>query len=287
MRSIEHQIFYSPEAKAHLNSLCELKCDISIYPIYFYGLAYICKHIHRFIIINTIISNININVGIIKLIETQKNLRYFEWKDDFSNLEYFNFEDMIKETFLALEKKADTLNHLVISFYQYDNFFSYIPRPEPMNLSKFHKLKTLKINAPAFEFDDQLRKSVYQNLEVFQTNDYIDYSTVNSIIKNSGGHLRKILIKGNGSGSNDYYWEDDGDYLNFSRTIYEYCPLIEYLPLIFLSSNFVEFEKLLKTCQKLKVLSIFMIHMNGDDRFKSNKEKLLHYGEKLSKALIE
>src|SRR6266498_283403 len=206
MRSIEHQIFYSPEAKAHLNSLCELKCDISIYPIYFYGLAYICKHIHRFIIINTIISNININVGIIKLIETQKNLRYFEWKDDSNYLEYFNFEDMIKETFLALEKKADTLNHLVISFYQYDSFF--------LNLSKFQKLKTLKINAPGFKFNDQLRKSVYQNLEVFQTNDYIDYPTINSIIKNSGGHLRKILIEDN------YGWMDDGDYPNFSCTIY-------------------------------------------------------------------
>ncbi len=288
MKSIEHQIFYFPEAKTCLESLCELTCDISIASVHFFGLAHICKHIQRFIIINTITidSNTNVYDGIIKLIEVQKNLRYFEWKDDFSNLEYFNFEDMIKETFLALEKKADTLNHLVISFYQYDNFFSYIPRPEPMNLSKFHKLKTLKINAPAFEFDDQLRKSVYQNLEVFQTNDYIDYSTVNSIIKNSGGHLRKILIKGNGF--DDYYWrDDDGDYPNFSRTIYENCRLIEYLPLVFLSSNFVEFEILLKTCQKLKVLSIFMIHMGEENKLKLDEEKLLEYGEKLSKALIE
>src|SRR6266542_1944728 len=248
--------------------------------MYFYGLACICEHIQRFVIINTINPDININEGIIKLIEAQKNLRYFEWKDDFRYFYSDDFEDIYGKTLLALEKKVDTLNHLVISFHHYE--YNYQDIPIPINLSKFHKLKTLKINALSYDVNDQLNKSVYQNLEILQIDSYIDYSTVVSIIKNSRGNFRKILIKV------DYseIWVDDDDYLNFSRTIYENCPLIEYLSLLFSSSNFVEFEKLLKTCQKLKVLSIFMIHMD-DDEFKSDEEKLLKYGEKLSKALVE
>src|SRR6266540_3467516 len=123
MRSIEYQIFYFPKAKISLESLCELKCDISIDPIYFYGLACICKYIQKFIIVNTINYNIVVNDGLIKLIEAQKNLKYFEWKDDFSNLDefidYIDIEDIYEKTFLALEKKADTLNCLIINFHYY------------------------------------------------------------------------------------------------------------------------------------------------------------------------
>src|SRR6266542_3312457 len=50
--SIKHQIFYFPEAKARLESICELKCDTSIDSSYFYGLARICQYIQRLIIIN-------------------------------------------------------------------------------------------------------------------------------------------------------------------------------------------------------------------------------------------
>src|SRR3954447_3877741 len=37
--SIKHQIFYFPEAKNRFYSLCELRCDTSADPSYFYGLA--------------------------------------------------------------------------------------------------------------------------------------------------------------------------------------------------------------------------------------------------------
>ena len=102
MRSIEYQIFYFPKAKPSLELLCELKCDVSIDPIYFYELACICKRIRRIIIINT---GLKVNDGIVKLIEAQKNLRYFEWKDDFSSLDGYFDNYVYEKTFLALEKK--------------------------------------------------------------------------------------------------------------------------------------------------------------------------------------
>src|SRR6266542_291434 len=71
--SIEHQIFYIPEAKARLESLCELECDTSIDSYYFYGLARICKKIQGLIITDT---NKNVNNGVVKLIEVQENLKY-------------------------------------------------------------------------------------------------------------------------------------------------------------------------------------------------------------------
>src|SRR6266498_1487379 len=216
MRSIEHQIFYFSEAKTSFESLVELKCDISIDPIYFYGLACICKYIQRFIIINT---GLKVNDGIVRLIDAQKNLRYFEWKDDFGNLDFdgFDFDNIYEKIFPVLEKTVDTLNHLIINLHYYEDYLSYMHIP--INLSKFHKLKTLKINAPDYDIVNQLRKLVCQNLEILQIDNYIDIYTVDSIIKNSEGHLRKILIKG------DYWdysqWVDDEDNLNFPRTIYE------------------------------------------------------------------
>src|SRR6266542_1623948 len=81
MKSIQHQIFYLPETNIQcLESLCELKCDTSTDPSYFYGLARLCQNIQRFIIDNTTTKD---NHGIVKLTEVQKNLRYFEWRDSF------------------------------------------------------------------------------------------------------------------------------------------------------------------------------------------------------------
>jgi hypothetical protein len=43
MRSIKHQIFYFPEAKTRLESLCQLECDTSTDSSYFYGLSLFVK----------------------------------------------------------------------------------------------------------------------------------------------------------------------------------------------------------------------------------------------------
>src|ERR1044072_6887655 len=95
MRLIQHQIFYFPEAKVRLNSICELTCENSIDSSYFYGLAYLCQKIKKLIIIN---AYAKANHGIVKLIEVQENLKYFEWRD--YPWEYGGFrEDPYKEVF--------------------------------------------------------------------------------------------------------------------------------------------------------------------------------------------
>ncbi|CAB4442222.1 unnamed protein product [Rhizophagus irregularis] len=209
MRSIKHQIFYFPESKVHLESICELRCDTSIDSSYFYGLSQICQCIQRFIIYNT---KPQPNNGIAKLIEVQKNLKHFEWVDEFND-DYL--EDPYVEIFLALEKKANKYNEL---------------------------------------------------------------NVISSVIENSGGHLKKILFSPYETYDYEYPSNLKEKSLNFIRKVYEYCPSIEYLSILFLPSeeHFTELEKLLKICQNIKSLLIVMKRIVGD------KE----YGKKLLEILI-
>ncbi|EXX68947.1 hypothetical protein RirG_100440 [Rhizophagus irregularis DAOM 197198w] len=189
MNLIKHQIFYLPEAKTRLESLCELKCDTSIDSSYFYGLASLCQNIQRLIIINEISKS---NSGIAKLIEVQKNLKYFEWTDNFDD-DYFNYSSY-NEIFLELEKKAGFLHHLELSFLCFDDFdFTIMQRLLP----KLYKIKTLNINK-INEFDfingSLLKMLVYNDLEILNI-DSITIYKASIIIENSGGHLKKISLK--------------------------------------------------------------------------------------------
>ena len=76
----------------------------------------------------------------------------------------------------------------------------------------------------------------------------------------------------------------DKDSLIFIRKIYENCPSIEFLSLIFPPSeeHFTEFEKLLKVCQNLKTLLLII----SNDYEISTNEKMSKNGKKLLKVLI-
>ncbi|CAG8746793.1 6558_t:CDS:1, partial [Rhizophagus irregularis] len=242
MNLIKHQIFYIPEAKNRLESLCELKCDTSIDPSYFYGLARICQYIQRLIIVNVVTKP---NSGIAKLIEVQKNLKYFEWTDDF-DVDYFT-DDPYKESFLELEKKAGFLNHLILFFLHIDSFDYTILQSL---LPKLHNIKTLKTNEfyfIGFTADERimLNTLVYNDLEILNI-DYITIGETSIIIENSGGHLKEVSLK-----PYDFIYSQDNfsdESLIFIRKIYENCPLIEYLSLAFLpcKNHLIEFEKLLQ-----------------------------------------
>ncbi|RIA81234.1 hypothetical protein C1645_837329 [Glomus cerebriforme] len=272
IQSIKHQIFCFPGAKACLETLCELDCNTSIDPVHFYGLASICQNIQKLVIINDIIK---VNNGIAKLIEVQGNLKSFEWKDDFE--EDYILGDLYKESLLALEKKADNLDHLKI-FFQYVEEFEHTLLEEV--LPKLYKSRTLIINDNIYF--DQFKMLVYQNIEIL----YIDYITINSasnIIENSGGLLKEILL----FKFFEYYDFEESfneDSINFMNKIIKHCPLIEYLTLAFspTKKHFDEFEKLLKVCQNLTSLLLFIF--NFDE--KETSEKNLENGAELLKVLI-
>ncbi|CAG8682058.1 19561_t:CDS:2, partial [Rhizophagus irregularis] len=251
-----YEILYLPEAKAHLESLYELTCDTLIDPKYFYGLAHICQQIQRIIIIN---KNVKVNHGTTKLLEFQKNLKYFRWVDEFKVEVGFHYWELLvdpyTEIFNVLKKHANTLNHFQFVSYSdnYNNDGDYTFLQDA--LLGLHNLKIIKINSPLLsnndDFNNELEMMTFRNLEFIEI-EFIYIYQVNYIIKNSL-FLRELKI-------NYFYTEKDSfndDSLNFIRTIYENCFLIEYLtiPMFPLLENyFIEFEKLLKRCQNLRSL---------------------------------
>ncbi|CAB4476668.1 unnamed protein product [Rhizophagus irregularis] len=271
-----YEIVYLPEAKVRLESLCELTCDTLIDSRYFYRLAHICQQIQRIIIIN---KNLKANHGTAKLIEFQKNLKYFKWVDDFvEDYDYFDWEqleDPYTEIYNILEKHANTLNHFEISFlvdYNYDYTFLLY------TLLELQNLKILAIYSSLFldnaDLNKKLEVATYRDLEILEI-DYINIYQATYIIKNSL-YLRELRIA-------DFYDNDnfnDGS-LNFIRTICENCYLIEYLTIpVFplLETHFIEFEKLLKKCQKLRSLNF------KEGYYEKGKE--LEFGDYLSNVLI-
>ncbi|PKC56073.1 hypothetical protein RhiirA1_446654 [Rhizophagus irregularis] len=124
---------------------------------------------------------------------------------------------------------------------------------------------------------------VYPELEILNI-EYNKLNTVSNIIENSGGHLKKILLKP--YNIIDFELGDDNfneNYLNFIRKVYENCPSLEYLSILISSTkeNFTELEKLLKRCKNLKSLLI-VIFDNNEDTY----EDSLKYGKELLKILI-
>ncbi|GES86362.1 hypothetical protein GLOIN_2v1764020 [Rhizophagus clarus] len=284
-----YEIVYHPEAKDRLESLCELTFDTSIDHKYFYRISHICQQIQRINIIN---NNFKVNHGTTKLIVFQKNLKYFKWKDDFiiDDDDYYPppsyvelLEDPYTEIFRALEKHANTLDHLEISlqFDDYPNYNEYDYTFLQYTLLELHNLKFLKIDSPIFlnsndDFNEKLEKATYRNLEIFEIN-LVNIYQVSGIIKNSFS-LRELRI-------HDYYFESEWfieDSLCFIRTICENCILVEYLTIpVFplLEDHFIEFEKLLKNCQKLQslqFLEIYYIEVNE-----------LEYEERLLNVLVK
>ncbi|EXX72960.1 uncharacterized protein OCT59_012785 [Rhizophagus irregularis] len=273
MKTIRHQIFYFPQAKIRFESLCELECDTSIDSSYFYGLAQLCQYIQRLIIAN-VKNNYH---GIAELIGVQKNLKYFEWRDDDDYL-YVSGSDQVsyKDILFALEKNANIITHLNI-------YFKYMDRTLPKVLPKLHKLKTLIVTSfPSFN-EEQLKMCVYRELETLKIN-YYNLKAASIIIENSGGHLKKILLESYELGNDIKNFIEDS--LIFIRNIYKNCPSIEYLSLVFPPSkeHYAEIEELLKICQNLKKLLLVIFDQTFEES--TYYEKVLKYGEDLLKILI-
>src|ERR1044072_6054282 len=74
-----YQVPYPPKVNPCLDSLCELTCDVSVDPSYYFGLTVVCKDIERLVVINTDVFD---NDGLIRLIEVQRILKYFEWRNE-------------------------------------------------------------------------------------------------------------------------------------------------------------------------------------------------------------
>ncbi|CAB4425884.1 unnamed protein product [Rhizophagus irregularis] len=264
-----YEIVYLPEAKVRLESLCELTFDTLIGSSYFYRLAHICQQIQRIIIIN---KNLNANHGTAKLIEFQNNLKYFKWIDEFveddDDFDWEQLGDPYTDIFNLLKKHANTLNHFEVSIqYDHDDIILYDYSFLQYTLLELHNLKILEINSHLFlnnnDFNEKLEMVAYRDLEILKI-DYADIYQVTCMVKYTSLCLRELRI-------DDFDWDYD-NYdnvtLNLFRTICENCFLIEYLSIpMFFENQFIEFEKLLKKCQKLRSLYVRDTYCDEESEF--------------------
>ncbi|GBB83972.1 hypothetical protein RclHR1_10610002 [Rhizophagus clarus] len=265
---------YFPIDRLHFESLYELKCDTHV-PTYFNIIARTSQNIQKFTV-----SSRQFNIGIVGLIEAQKNLKYFKWNEN-SQIrcnELYSYNEML----LALGKKTDTIKHLKIDF-RHDHHYISRRASKLQDLPKLYKLKSLIINDFRYFNLELLKNCVYHDLEIFKVG-YYRLEACSIIIENSGGNLKKIFLGPNKHCQTENL-DDNNNPLIFIRKVYENCPLIEYLSIILTPSkeHFSEFENLLKICQHLK--SLLIIYLYREELI--SEETNLKNGEILLKSLIK
>ncbi|CAG8594360.1 22541_t:CDS:2, partial [Rhizophagus irregularis] len=123
------------------------------------------------------------------LIEVQKNLKYFQWDDDF-DYGYFTDNDPYEKVFLALEKKLKSqLFARYVENYEHTLLQEVLP--------KFYNIKILTIDVYLFFNEEKLEKlqmQAYRELEILNIEGN-RLNVISSIIENSGANLKKILFE--------------------------------------------------------------------------------------------
>ncbi|RIA85898.1 hypothetical protein C1645_879016 [Glomus cerebriforme] len=264
IRYIKHQLDCFHGAESCLSGLSELKCTTYDQPLFYDSLAQHCQYIEKLIIEQCRKDN----YGLAKLIQVQKNLKYVEFNGNLfvGGGEYNPFGDIGQ----ALIKNSNSLIH-------FKAFFSGNISFPPTILPNLYNLQKLQFFIPRLDkqYEDQLKISTYSHLRILHIEN-ISSDTVVEIIEKTNGHLKKILIE-------NYNYCNDSKRL--IRSIYKNCPNIENLSIIIHNHNFMEFKKLLKTCQNLKELYIRILN-NDKDEEKSEEEKF-EDGGILSEILID
>ncbi|EXX59780.1 hypothetical protein RhiirA5_428362 [Rhizophagus irregularis] len=177
------------------------------------------------------VSQIHYNAGIIKLIESQRNLNYLSGnlgKKDVS------FCKVLEDTLI---KHANNIQYLKISWEPVTKILSYLGN-----------LKSLEINSRHITNWDHLVNASTPNLKILRTQN-IPSKILANFIKNTKGHLTEISIQFPMYDREDKYPGENNNSL--IRSIYENCLKLQYLKLSINNDDIAEFEKLFINCQHL------------------------------------
>ncbi|GES75929.1 hypothetical protein GLOIN_2v1870025 [Rhizophagus clarus] len=207
------------------------------------------------------------------LYEKMSGLKYFDMRSIKHQIFYFPGTKACLESLCELN--CDT-SHI---FMNYHNQLIQRLIIDGTVLSKFYKLKTLISDGYISlikELEQLKKQAYYHNLEILNL-ERSDLNTFSSIIENSGECLKKILFRPHDIIKCHFY----GDSLIFIRKVYENCPYIEYLSILFSPSieHFIELENLLKFCKILKSLLLNIGVL-------VSYERILESGTELLKILI-
>jgi hypothetical protein len=241
---ISHKFNYRinliPGTEHCFSELEVLSCNTCITDNALDGLTEICKSIKELELIEVT----NTNYGIVKLIEAPKRL---------FNIRLITRNYKIDEPFHeilenSLTKHANNIKDFVTNKY-----------PIPKILSSFVNLKRLELGCSNFTVGTAWNCLEDLSLPFLQTLKAKDvpFKVLTSLIENTNGYLNEINIS--------YMRQYEFDSKCIIQAIYQNCPNLKYLKLLFRSGSISELEKLLIKCQYLDGLFLII-----DKNFHSN-----------------
>jgi hypothetical protein len=238
---------FIPGAELCLTKIEFLKCNTRVNNKILSILINTCKSIKE---LKLFIYESDNNYGIAKLIENQKSLFKISFLNDFSNDK--PFRKIIEN---SLVKHANTIR-----------YFNVRGQLETQILTSFVNLKTLKL------IDDcrnhrwnYIENLSLPSLKILYTK-CINIESLTSLIENSGENLTQLKI------NYAYYLVYEINVKIIIQTIYQNCPNLMYLNLLYKIDNVLELEKLLIKCQHLNRLKFHFdsmdVTMDWDNLFK-------------------
>jgi hypothetical protein len=182
------------------------------------------------------VSQLHYNSGIIKLIESQRNLNHLS-----GNLGKKDvlFCKVLENTLI---KHANNIQYLKISWEPVTTILSYLGN-----------LKSLEINSRHNTNWDHLVNASIPNLKILRIQN-IPSKILANFIKNTKGHLTEISIQFPMYDREDKYSGEENNTL--IRSIYKNCLKLKYLKLSINNDDILELGKLFINCQCLEGLML-------------------------------
>ncbi|GES74655.1 hypothetical protein GLOIN_2v1777652 [Rhizophagus clarus] len=238
----EFQLYHVPGAKRCFSNIEFLSCNTRIDDDILVGLAEICKSIKE---LELFIEVRNNNYGITRLIEAQKNLSSVCFLTNWAR----NDEQFCKSLENSLIKHANNIHYFMIT-----------KQPTTGILLLFVNLKILELKCNYLDITwNCLENLSLPFLEILKAS-RVPIKPLTNLIENTGGHL--ILIK------IDNIRHDEKYNKKIIEAIYQNCPNLKYLKLLFKNCNILELKNLLVNCQFL--IGLFIIMDNVRDVFDCN-----------------
>jgi hypothetical protein len=223
----DYQTSLIPGIESCFSELKFLSCSTNINDEVIAGLTELCESVNE---LELYIGMHNNNYEIVKLIETSKKL--FSVRFIYSEID----ESFCRVLENSLILHSNSIQYLKITKQPITEF-----------LSSFVNLKRLELDDSRYMSWKCLGNLSLPYLQVLKTN-RVPINVLINLIENTSGYLTEIKIDG--------VRHDEINNKKIIQSIYLNCPMLKYLKLLFINSNFSELENLLIYCQYLKGLYI-------------------------------
>ncbi|PKY61628.1 hypothetical protein RhiirA4_486853 [Rhizophagus irregularis] len=255
----DYQIHLIPGAKHCFSEIVFLSCNTNrVSGNVLIGLAEICQSIKE---LELSIESSNNNYEIIKLIDASKRLISVRLKTSGTGIVLCTYPIRsslyyIEESFHiilenSLMRHAHTIQYFNIDTPPATGILSSLVNLKRLELYTINRNIKLKFNS----LEDNTIS--LPSLQILKT-DISQTSTLRNLIVNTNGNLTKISI--------DNIFRSKTDNENIIKAIYQNCPNLMFLKLVFIIENILELEKLLIKCQCLNGLYFHILNLIGLDK---------------------